>query len=86
MQLSCAASPALEITAPVRVTPGPAAIGPLRVLLVEDNPEAAQLVQVLLAGQEGEEYCVEWTPNLLQAMTRLAQPGIEVVLLDPRVL
>jgi CheY-like chemotaxis protein len=50
--------------------------------LVEDNPEAAWLVQSSLEDHEGETFRVEWTSNLLEAMTRLASPGVEVILLD----
>lgn len=35
-----------------------------------------------LTGDGGELFQLDWAPNLLEAMTRLAQPGIEVVLLD----
>jgi DNA-binding response OmpR family regulator len=59
-----------------------AADWPIQVLLVEDNTEAAWLVQMCLEGNEVEQFRVEWSQNLQQAMTRLAQPGIEVVLLD----
>lgn len=55
---------------------------PIQVLLVEDNAEAAWLVQSSLEGPEGEQFRVEWTLNLLEAMTRLALPGVEVILLD----
>jgi DNA-binding response OmpR family regulator len=59
-----------------------AADWPIQVLLVEDNAEAAWLVQVCLTANEREQFRVEWSQNLLDAMTRLAEPGIEVVLLD----
>jgi DNA-binding response OmpR family regulator len=35
-----------------------------------------------LTGDGGEQFHLEWAPNLGEAMARLAQPGIEVVLLD----
>jgi two-component system catabolic regulation response regulator CreB len=83
MQTSSAASPALDLKNQVAAVTGTSVVGPLRVLLVEDNAEAAELVQLFLAEEEeGAEFCVEWTANLQQAMERLSQPGIEVVLLD----
>jgi two-component system catabolic regulation response regulator CreB len=55
---------------------------PIQVLLVEDSSEAAWLVQMCLSGDEGGQFRVEWSQNLFHAMNRLAQPGIEVILLD----
>ena len=49
---------------------------------MEDSEEAAWLVQACLKGPRGDQFCVEWTQTALEAMTRLALPGIEVVLLD----
>jgi CheY-like chemotaxis protein len=56
----------------------------VRVLLIEDNEEAAALVQFWLADESdhSDQIHVEWAKTVLDAMTRLAQPGIEVVLLD----
>jgi DNA-binding response OmpR family regulator len=55
---------------------------PIQVLLVEDNTDAAWSYMFALTGDGGEQFHLDWAPNLLEAMTRLAQPGIEVVLLD----
>lgn len=55
---------------------------PIQVLLVEDSEEAAWLVQACLKEKESEKFRVEWTRSVLEAMTRLERPGIEVVLLD----
>jgi DNA-binding response OmpR family regulator len=55
---------------------------PIQVLLVEDDEEAAWLVQTLLEETGREQFRIEWTQSVLGAMTRLAQPGIEVVVLD----
>jgi DNA-binding response OmpR family regulator len=55
---------------------------PIQVLLVEDNPEAAWLVQASLAETEVKQFQVEWAQTLYQGMKRLAVPGIEVILLD----
>jgi two-component system catabolic regulation response regulator CreB len=54
----------------------------VQVLLVEDSEEAAYLVQECLQGPAGEQFRVEWTQTVLEAMARLALPGVEVVLLD----
>jgi len=54
----------------------------IHVLLVEDDAEAAELTQVHLAEDGNDEFRVEWTLNLVDAMTRLARPGIDVVILD----
>ena len=82
MELGCAAPCPLQITLPVVPRAQTAAEWPIQVLLVEDNMEAAWLVQMCLEGVSAEQFRVEWSQNLLEAMTRLAQPGIEVVLLD----
>jgi DNA-binding response OmpR family regulator len=81
MQLSCAAPCPSHIELPIATRTQTDADWPIQVLLVEDNADAAWLVQFCLTG-EGEQFRVEWASDLLQAMTRLAQPGIEVILLD----
>lgn len=55
---------------------------PLRVLLVEDNREAADLVRVYLSEQPEDRFHIEWIPDLLDAMFRLQHTGVDVVLLD----
>lgn len=55
---------------------------PIEVLLVEDDADAAALAQVHLAGDPGAAFRVEWTPGIVEAMIRLADPGIDVILLD----
>jgi len=82
MELGCPAPCPLQIALPTVPQAQTAADWPIQVLLVEDNSEAAWLVQMCLEGNEVEQFRVEWSQNLLQAMTRLAEPGIEVVLLD----
>jgi len=81
MQLSCAAPCPSFIELPIAIRTATAVDWPIQVLLVEDNEDAAWLVQFCLAG-EGEQFRIEWASDLLQAMTRLVQPGIEVILLD----
>jgi DNA-binding response OmpR family regulator len=55
---------------------------PLRVLLIEDETEAADLVSVYLTEPRGGGFQVEWIPDLLDAMFRLQHAGVDVVLLD----
>jgi CheY-like chemotaxis protein len=57
---------------------------PMRVLLVEDDPHEAQLAFALVnGGRDGPNlFDFEWKNNILQAISRLAKPGIDVVLLD----
>jgi DNA-binding response OmpR family regulator len=82
MELSCPSPAPFEIEYSASPRTQTALDWPVHVLLVEDNPEAAWLVQTCLTGDEKEQFRVEWTQNLLEAMTRLTQPGIEVILLD----
>jgi CheY-like chemotaxis protein len=76
MELTCLAPP------DVNSQPLTSPTDPIRTLLVEDNEETAALVQFWLAEDESDTIHVEWTKTVLDAMTRLAQPGIQVVLLD----
>ena len=55
---------------------------PLRVLLIEDETEAAALVSVYLTEQREDRFQVEWIPDLLDAMFRLQHPRVDVVLVD----
>jgi len=56
----------------------------MRVLLVEDDPDQAKLAYALVnANGDGPDlFHIEWKDNILQAISRLAKPGIDVVLLD----
>jgi phosphoserine phosphatase RsbU/P len=49
---------------------------------VEDDPEAAELVRVHLSRQKSPSFTIEWFDRLDPATKRIAQPGIDVVLLD----
>src|SRR5689334_10572198 len=55
----------------------------LNVLLIEDNPDYAGLVQQWLSGM-GEEvaFALNWTDTLTAGLDRLARGGVDVVLLD----
>lgn len=54
----------------------------INVLVVEDNPGDAWLVQEALEGASNPSYRVEWAENLSAGLTRLADGGIHVLLLD----
>lgn len=53
-----------------------------RVLLVEDDPADAKLVQEALAGSAGRAFQVEWVTQLRVALLRLSKAAFDVVLLD----
>lgn len=85
----------MELTAPICTTPielpAPVAMNTtesaqeaeIRVLLIEDNMEQADLVSLSLANDgTGTRFQVEWVPNLVAAINRLGQPGIDVSVLD----
>jgi len=82
--VECAAETlAWELT-PLEVTrkTGTQAPRPIQVLLVEDDAETAELVQLGLTEGEDGPFRSEWASNLVEAMIRLAQPGIDVIVLD----
>lgn len=54
---------------------------PIRVLLVEDDPDAVELVRIGLEDST-DEFRVEWSPSLTGAMNRLAKRGVDAILLD----
>ena len=53
----------------------------IRVLLIEGNPGDARLIQEMLAGAEGVLFDLECTDRLSSGLERLAEGGIDVVLL-----
>ncbi len=55
---------------------------PIEVLLVEDNTDAAWSYMFSLTADGESRFHLDWAPNLVDATARLAEPGIEVVLLD----
>ena len=55
---------------------------PIKVLLVEDDIDAAALVRFSLADKRNGAFELEWVNSLRDAMARVASPGIDVVLLD----
>ncbi len=56
--------------------------GPLRILLIEDNPGDAGLVREMLSGSQSVRFQVEWVQALLPGMVRLGRGEIDMVLLD----
>jgi len=54
---------------------------PIQVLLVEDDPDAAELVRMTLEDCV-DPFRVEWCRGLIEALRRLLEPGIDVILLD----
>ena len=55
---------------------------PTRVLLIEDDPADARLIQDSLADTAGGIFLVEWVTQLSAALERLGRAGVEVILLD----
>lgn len=55
---------------------------PSTVLLVEDDPEDARLIQEALGNQESSLFHIEWVTGLSSALKRLAEKKIDVILLD----
>jgi DNA-binding response OmpR family regulator len=54
----------------------------LRLLLVEDNPKDARLLDLALGETDGISYRLEVAPNLAEGVRRLLAGGIHLVLLD----
>src|ERR1035441_9035179 len=54
----------------------------ISVLIIEDNPGDARLVQEALKGTSDPAYRVEWVDRLSSGLARLADGGIDAVLLD----
>jgi len=54
----------------------------ISVLLIEDNPGDARLVQEALKGTSDPGYRVDWVDRLSIGLGRLADGGVDVVLLD----
>lgn len=54
----------------------------MRVLLVEDNPGDARLIEEMLKESEAEEVELEWVKTLDEGVQRALQGGVDVLLLD----
>ena len=53
-----------------------------RVLLVEDDPEEARLIRTVLADADERHFTVEWVQQLRDALVRVADGGVDVLLID----
>ncbi|MHB9075070.1 MAG: hybrid sensor histidine kinase/response regulator [Desulfobaccales bacterium] len=56
--------------------------GPLKVLLIEDNPGDARLIREMLAEAGADDIRLEWVPRLSQGLESLGKGEIDLVLLD----
>lgn len=54
----------------------------VKVLLIEDNPEDAQMMQEALAGATDGQYDVTWANHLARGIEELDKGGIDVILTD----
>src|SRR5579859_2400762 len=52
------------------------------VLLIEDEPDAAKLVQYVLSKGTAPKLAVDWAPNLRSGLERLTEREFEAILLD----
>jgi len=55
---------------------------PVRVLLVESDPEYVDILRAGLAEARASEIAVEWANELTEALARLSRGGVDAVLLD----
>lgn len=53
-----------------------------KILLIEDNPGDARLIQEMLAEAESGSITIEWVPKLSEGLERLSRGEIDLVLLD----
>jgi DNA-binding response OmpR family regulator len=55
---------------------------PIRVLLIEDNPADARLIEQMLGEARGFRFTLDWTPNLRAGVEFLREHQVDLVLLD----
>ncbi len=60
----------------------PTAKAPTRILLIEDNPDDAVFVEVMLAQAKGFPYHLVTAGTLAEGQQRLAEGELDLVLLD----
>jgi DNA-binding response OmpR family regulator len=82
MERNCAATLTPEFAPTLTNQTAAGVTWPIQVLLIEDDPESAELVRIRLTEDAAQPFRMEWRPNLLEGMDRLIEPGIDVVLLD----
>jgi CheY-like chemotaxis protein len=58
------------------------ALYPIQVLLIEDDPDAAELLRIGLTQDPADPIRVEWSPTISYAMKRLTESGVDAILLD----
>src|SRR5438067_804897 len=63
-------------------TSAPSSGEPRTVLLVEDEPGDARLIQEMLRDARGARFRLERAEGLTEALERLARGGVDLVLLD----
>jgi two-component sensor histidine kinase len=56
--------------------------GPLKILLVEDNPGDVRLLQEMFSTESPDSYEITHMPRLGMALNHLAKGGVDIVLLD----
>jgi sigma-B regulation protein RsbU (phosphoserine phosphatase) len=78
------ASVAANIEPPIEetATPAPAGVDRVKVLLIEDNPGDARLIEMMVAEAGGDVFEIESVDRLGAGLRRLASNGIGVILLD----
>ena len=54
----------------------------IRILLIEDDLDHSQIIQVMLSKEMGEMFELEYADLLQDGLSRLAEGGIDIVLLD----
>ncbi|MBC8097241.1 MAG: SpoIIE family protein phosphatase [Akkermansiaceae bacterium] len=74
----------LAETKPTLADKGAPALRPsrIRILLIEDNPADAYLIQLMLADAGAELFDVEWVDLIERGLKRISEGGIDIVLSD----
>src|SRR5579864_9174912 len=54
----------------------------VKVLLIEDNPGDARLIEIMLASEAGTLFDIEWVDRLSYGLERLHEGGFGLVLAD----
>lgn len=55
---------------------------PVKILLIEDHPDEAHLIQVLLRKQNDPPFQLQWAENLSAGLARIRQESFDIILLD----
>lgn len=54
----------------------------IKILLIEDNPGDARLIKEMLGEEKSVSFDLDWKDTLSQGLERLAEGGVDVILLD----